>query len=211
MESLPIIVLGAGGHAKVVIDTMHQLNMNILGLTVRNAVLTGTMVLGEKILGTDAVVPDYGVDKIRLANAVGSVSSPGTRLELFERFMDQGYDFVSLVHPRATLCSSVTIGRGSQFFAGSVVQSGTHIGNNVIVNANATIDHDCHIGSHVHIASGAILCGAVTVGRSAYIGAGAIVKEGLSIGVNAIIAPGSVVLSDVPPNTRVSGHPAKRA
>lgn len=76
MDNLPVIILGAGGHAKVVVDTLHQLEREILGLTVRNDVLTGTRVLGEKILGTDSIVTDHPADTVQLANAVGSVTTP---------------------------------------------------------------------------------------------------------------------------------------
>lgn len=208
-QELPVIVLGAGGHAKVVIDTLNSLHTNILGLTVRNKVMKGTKVLGVEVLGTDDALEQYPAGTVMLANGIGSVGTLGTRTKLYEHFTDNGYQFMSAVHPRAIVAGDVTIGNGAQVFAGTIIQAGTSIGNNAIIGTNVTIDHDCHIGAHVHVSAGAILCGTASVSRYTHIGAGAIIREGVTIGRNCVVAPGAVVASDVPANTRVAGMPAR--
>ncbi len=94
-------------------------------------------------------------------------------------------------------------------FQGVIVQTNTRIGRHVIVNTAASVDHDCDVGDYVHVAPHATLCGFVTIERGCYIGAGATILPGVTVGENAIVGAGAVVVRDVPPNTVVTGVPAK--
>jgi sugar O-acyltransferase (sialic acid O-acetyltransferase NeuD family) len=205
--SYPVIIIGAGGHAKVLIDAL--LPAEVLGLTDANPERAGQLLLGLPVIGSDDVVAQYPPTTIRLVNGLGSVRAGYHRKSLFERFKREGYQFASVIHPSVVIARDVVLSEGVQIMAAAVVQSGCHIGKNTIINTRAVVDHDCHIGSHVHIAPGAILSGGVDVGENAHIGTGATVIQGIRIGRNSLVAAGAVVIRDVPEDVTVAGVPAR--
>jgi len=203
----PVIVIGGGGHAKVVVATLRELGAEVLGFTdtdPRRAALAGLARLG----GDEAVL-DYPPAEILLAQGLGSVQPAALRAQVFGKFKDLGYSFITLVHPAATVAADVEIGEGTVVFAGSVVQPGTRIGSNAILNTRCSVDHDCTIGPHVHIAPGATLSGGVMAADGCHIGIGAAVIQGISIGADALVGAGAVVLRDVIAGSRVFGVPAR--
>lgn len=208
--SLPVIILGAGGHAKVLIDTLLAASAVIAGIVAPNPTLAGTKILGVPLLGGDDVVTEYPPSEILLVNGLGSIGLPANRQQLFQRFKEMGYKFATVIHPSAVIASSVVLCEGAQIMAGVVIQPGTHIGINSIINTRASVDHDCIIGDHVHIAPGVTLSGGIKVGACSHIGTGATVIQGISVGAQSIIGAGSVVLQDVAPRITVVGVPAKR-
>lgn len=205
----PIIVLGAGGHAKVVIDTLLALGREIAGIADPDPETHGKDVLGVSVLGGEEAVEARAAGDISLANGVGSTGDTGRRKDVFERFRDKGYEFVSVVHPSAVVAAGVSPGHGAQIMAGAIIQPDCRIGENTVINTGTQVDHDCIIGDHVHIAPGALLGGNVQIGDGAHVGAGATVIQGCTIGADAMVAAGAVVVSDVPPGERVAGVPAK--
>lgn len=203
----PLIILGGGGHAKVLIKALLIQGRPILGFTDPNEACIS--VLDIPRLGDDTVIRRFAPEKARLVNGLGSIKSTEARRKLYDRFRTQGYLFESVVHPSAVIASDVRLEDGVQLMAGIVVQPGSCIGANTIVNTRATVDHDCLIGAHVHIAPGAVLSGGVRVEEGAHIGAGAILIQGVAIGRNSVIGAGAVVLKDVPPCVTVAGVPAR--
>jgi UDP-perosamine 4-acetyltransferase len=209
--SLPVIILGAGGHAKVLIEALKASSAQIIGVVDTNLALAGTIVHGVPVLGDDKEVFKYSCNALHLVNGVGSVGAPHRRKRLFEEFKAKGYFFATVVHTSAIIASQVKIGEGSQIMAGAVIQPGCIIGLNAIVNTNASIDHDCQIDDHAHVAPGATLSGNVLVGRSSHVGVGATISQGVNIGKDSIVGAGSVVLKNVPAGEKVYGVPAKVA
>lgn len=209
MADLPVIVLGAGGHAKVVIDTLLASGATILGITDRDPKTHGESILGIPVLGGDDTLSGHPVGSIVLANGIGSTGKITTRRRTFESFKEKGYEFLTVIHPSAILAGDVTLGEGAQVMAGAVLQPGVRIGRNAIVNTRASVDHDCVIGEHTHIAPGATLSGGIKTGEAVHIGAGATVIQGLQIGAGSVAAAGSVVLEDIPAGATVAGAPAK--
>ena len=207
MDALPIIVLGAGGHAKVLIDALLLGRATVLGVV---APESGRQVIaGLPALGGDEVVASYGARAVRLVNGVGSVARPARRREIYERFKSQGYVFQSVIHPSAIIARDVELGEGTQVMAGAVIQAGSRIGANSIINTRASVDHDCHIGAHVHVAPGVTLCGGVCIEEGAHLGSGSTVVQGVSIGSGCLVGAGSVVINDVPSGAAVAGVPAR--
>jgi sugar O-acyltransferase (sialic acid O-acetyltransferase NeuD family) len=204
----PVILLGGGGHAKVLAEILLRLNREIIGFTDPGA---GTTLFNTiPHLGTDEAVLDHGVDEVSLVNGLGSVGDSGARQKLFSTFSAKGYRFSGVSHPGAIISTmDVTTGQGCQILAGAVINPGTQLGENVIVNSGAVVEHDCQIGNHVHISPGAVICGNCTIGEGSHIGAGAVVIQGIEIGNGAIIAAGSVVISNVAPATLIAGVPGK--
>jgi len=204
---LPIIVLGGKGHAKVVIDMLLVQRRQIIGYCDLDP--DGQLVLGVPRLGDDEMILTFAPEKVRLANGIGSVRPSLSRSVVYERFVGKGYTFNQAIHPSAVVAADVQFGDGVQVMARAVLQPGTRVGVNTIINTSASVDHDCVIGSHVHISPGAVLCGHVRVGDGAHIGAGATIVQGRSVGTKSMVGAGAVVLDDVPPNVTVAGVPAK--
>lgn len=207
--SLPVIILGGGGHAKVLIDALLASSVVIAGVVDPDPVLAGTKILGVPVLGGDKVVNEYPPSKIQLVNGLGSVGLPANRQRLFERFKEMGYDFATVVHPSAVIASDVVLGEGAQIMAGAVIQPGSLIGINSVINTRASVDHDCIIGDNVHIAPGVTISGGVKIASGSHIGTGATVIQGISIGSNAVIGGGAVVVCDIPADVTAFGVPAK--
>jgi sugar O-acyltransferase (sialic acid O-acetyltransferase NeuD family) len=207
--SIPVIIVGGGGHAKVLIDILRLRSVAVIGIVDADPRQQGLSILGIPVIGNDDAVARYGATTVLLVNGLGSVGPTDRRQALFEKFKHRGYSFSSVIHPSAVIASDVAVGEGVQVMAGAIVQPGTSIGSNVIVNTRATVDHDCRIDDHVHLAPGVVLSGNVYVGAGAHIGTGATVIQGVKIGRGAVIGAGSVVLNDVLQKSTVVGSPAK--
>ncbi|WP_274362523.1 acetyltransferase [Paenibacillus thermotolerans] len=205
----PLVLLGGGGHAKVVAETALSQGNTIIGYTDLELRPDMTRMFGLRYLGTDEIFACEGVTDIYLLNGMGSVGKSLIRAELFVDFNRKGYKFATVVHSSAIVSPRSNISEGVQIMAGAVIQSGTVIGRNSIVNTGSKVDHDCRIGEHVHIAPGVTICGNVTVGDRVHIGAGSTVIQGITIGENSIVGAGAVILNDIPPNTLVVGVPGK--
>ncbi|WP_206810939.1 acetyltransferase [Paradesulfitobacterium ferrireducens] len=205
----PVIVLGAGGHAKVLIDTLLLGSAELVGVTDSNPRKLKDNVLGIPVLGTDEVVLEYSADKILLVNGLGTTSTMENRKNLFDVFKNRGYTFATVIHPSAVISDHAQIREGAQIMAGAIVQVGCSIGANTIVNTKVSIDHDCNIGANVHLAPGVTLSGGVHVAEGVHIGTGATVIQGVTIGKNALIGAGTLVLKDIAEGTTVVGVPAR--
>lgn len=207
--SAPIIIVGAGGHARVLIDALRALRRDVVGLVDANPASRGNVVFGIPVLGADDAVLRYATSEIELVNGVGSTGSTLLRRRLFDNFKERGFRFAIVTHPGAHIASQVTLREGAQVLAGAVVQVGSMVGRNAIINTNASVDHDCQVGAHVHVAPGATLCGEVRVGDGAHVGAAVCVLQGVELGAECVVGAGAVVLNDVPPGHRVAGVPAR--
>jgi sugar O-acyltransferase (sialic acid O-acetyltransferase NeuD family) len=205
----PVIIIGAGGHAKVLIETLRLCSVQMLGITDSDPERTGTEVLDVRVIGNDTVIEGYSAGSVLLVNGLGSIDIPKRRKDVFEAFKVRGFTFATIIHPTAVVASDVVLGEGAQVMAGAVIQPGSRIGMNTIINTNATVDHDCRIGDHVHLAPGVVLSGAVRIDDVSHLGTGAVVIQGVTVGPHTLVGAGSVVVRDVSGNTAVVGVPAK--
>jgi sugar O-acyltransferase (sialic acid O-acetyltransferase NeuD family) len=193
----PVILLGSGGHARVVLAALRRQNSEIIGLVDPNLAAESEY-LNLKVLGADKAVFDYQPDQIELVNGIGSIpGDTGLRCKLFNDFQQRGYRFKTLIDNSVLFFEDVEIGEGSQLMPGVIIQCGTKIASNSIINTGAIIEHDCRIGSHVHVAPGSVLCGAVEIGDKVHIGAGATVIQGIRIGSGSVIGAGCIVTREV--------------
>ena len=188
MTKKALILIGGGGHAKVIIDALKGQNkLSIFGILDKN-VPAGKAVLNIKVLGDDSLLEDLfrkGIKKAFIC--IGSVGDVSTRQKIYKKVKSIGYELPYIVHPQAYIADGVFIGEGSFLAAGVIVNPGTKIGKNVIINTKASVDHDCNIGDFVHIAPGSILGGNVNVGNNVHVGMGAIVIQGAVIEENVFI------------------------
>lgn len=209
--SLPVLILGAGGHARVLLDALLLCSRQVVGILDADPELKGKLILGVPVLGGDREAGRFGCDEVELVNGIGSVGSLTRRAGLFKEYLALGYRFASVVHPAAVLARDVELGMGAQVMAGAVLQVGARIGANSIVNTRAAVDHDCRIGSHVHLAPGVTLSGGVVVEDEVHIGTGATVIQGVSIARGSTVGAGALVLRNVKEGVTVFGVPAREA
>jgi sugar O-acyltransferase (sialic acid O-acetyltransferase NeuD family) len=208
-QTSPVIIVGGGGHAKVLISAMRAANMEIQGIADSDPKLKGKSVLGIPVLGDDGWLADQNPKKTSLVLGVGSVAIPEARKKLFENLKKKGFSFKTVIHPTAIVADEVKIGEGAQIMAGAIIQPGTQISDNVIVNTGVIVDHDCVLGTHVHLAPGVTLSGGVEVGAESHLGTGAVVKQGIRIGRKCLVGAGSVVVEDLPDGVTAKGVPAR--
>lgn len=201
--SRPVIVIGGGGHAGVVIDLLRLREHEVVGVVDPALVGSTDHCHGVELLGDDSVVISHDSQAVALANGVGSTASTDGRAAVFQKFSNKGYAFLTLVHPSAVVASNVKLGEGCQVMAGAVLQCGVTLAGNVLVNTRAAIDHDCRIGANVHVAPGATLSGNVVVEDDVHIGTGAVVVQSVTIGRGSHIGAGAVAAQDLPAKSLV--------
>lgn len=205
------VVLGGGGHARVLVDGIRSSGAaDLVGVLDSDRTLWGKKLLDVPILGGDDLLPEL-VRKgtTHFAVGLGAVKDNRPRARLFELGVKHGLIPLTVIHPSAVCSSWAKLGAGSVLFPKAVVNAGAVLGRNVIVNTGAIVEHDCILGDHVHVATGAELASTVRVDSFAHIGAGATVRQCLSIGEGAVVAAGAVVVDAVNPWTVVMGVPAR--
>jgi sugar O-acyltransferase (sialic acid O-acetyltransferase NeuD family) len=200
-----LVIIGAGGHGKVVADIALKMNKweSISFLDDNKSIKS---LSGFDVIGTIGDALNYK-DEADFFVAIGNNAK---REALLKEFFDKGFSIVSLVHPNCILGSDVTIEVGTVIMAGVVVNSSTHIGKGCILNTQCNIDHDNIIEDYVHISPGVNLAGTVFIGSHSWIGIGSTVSNNVKIVSCCIIGAGSLVLKDITvPGTYV-GAPVQR-
>ncbi len=204
MES--VWILGSGGHAKVVIETIRMQGIcEPAGVLDDDPFRLGASVLGVPVLGSTRL---DDLSRLDVSTAVIAIGSNRVRWQIAER-MDGKVAWLVTAHPASVVSRSAKIGEGTVVFAGAIVQPDVVIGRHVIVNTSSSIDHDCTIGDYAHIAPGVHLAGDVSVEEGAFLGIGSVVLPGRRIGAWATVGAGAVVTRDVPAGVTAIGSPAR--
>ncbi|NTU31058.1 acetyltransferase [Brevibacillus sp. HB1.1] len=201
-----IIVIGGGGHAKVLIEILLSQAREVIGYT---DFIDHGDIYGVPCLGNDSKIEHYLAENIVLVNGLGSTGDNTRRKHLYDLYKEKGYKFTSVIHPSAIISPSVVIDEGVQIMAGVIIQADCYIGSNSIINTRASVDHDSKIGKHVHIAPGVILSGGVEVQEGTHLGTGSVVIQGILVGKESLVGAGAVVIKNIPDRVKVAGVPAK--
>lgn len=206
---MDLLIVGAGGHAKVVIETVRCMygSEKSVGIVSSAANSIGHNILGVPIVGTDEDISSFFTNGC--SQAFIAVGNNTIRHRLARELEAHGFEFPVLIHPSSVISPSSTIMPGTLIAAGAVIQPDTIIGHHVIVNTAASVDHDCVIEDYAHIAPGARLAGSTIVHCGAHLGIGSVTIQGISIGENSIIGAGSVVIRDVSDHWVAYGNPCK--
>jgi sugar O-acyltransferase (sialic acid O-acetyltransferase NeuD family) len=198
-----VLVIGAGGHATVVIDILRCSGIEPAGLVDDDDALQGKRVGGVPVIGRLAELGSGSFDA-----AIVAIGDNHVRAEVSERLRSAGTKVISAVHPSSVISPTASIGPGTMICAGAVVNPHAEIGEGVILNTACSVDHHSQIGPFAHIAPGAHLGGHCRVGIAALVGLGSSLLPGTRIGSFATVGAGSVVLEDVDEGATVIGNPA---
>lgn len=207
-ELKPVLVLGGGGHTRVLIDTLNCQNRTIAGV-LSSSLSIGSEVFGHCVLGDDTFLKTVDVSLFEVVLGVGGIKSTDLRVELYELVKMHGFRVATVIHPSAIIADGVQLGEGAQVMAGAVLQPGVEVGANAIVNTRASLDHDVLVRSHAHIAPGVICSGGVEIGVGSHVGTGAVIIQGVKVGEGCLVAAGSVVVNDLSAGEAVKGVPAR--
>ncbi len=188
-----VVILGAGGHAKVIADIVKKLGDEIIGFLDDNNDIQGSLIYDDKkVLGT---TQEEFIKKYSDCYFVIGIGSNKIR-----KIISNKYSYLkwyTAIHPNAVIASDAIIGEGSVVMAGAVINSGTIIGRHCIINTCSSLDHDNVLGDFVHISVGAHLAGTVIIGECTWICSGATVINNITINSNNIIGAGAVVINDI--------------
>lgn len=204
-----VVVVGAGGHGRVVLDILLQAGRyRPVAFIDSNTRLHNRRVDGLPVLGDVGALPKVR-DECEVTGAIVAIGDNGVRRAFAEEIEGLGIELINAIHPSANIARNVTLGRNIVVAAGALVCAHCQIGDSVILNTGSIVDHETMIGTAAHVCPGARIAGRVTVEAGAFIGIGATVIQSLRIGCEAIIGAGAVVTRNVPPMTTVVGVPAK--
>jgi len=196
---MKIVVVGAGGHSKVIIDAIQATNLyDVVGVLSHGG---ETRVLGVPVIGGDDTLPALAQQGVE--GAFIAIGDNKIRQKLSDAILAFGLMLVNVIHPSAVIAPSVMLGRGIAVLANAVINADSRIGDNVIVNTGATVDHDALIGVNVHIAPGCHLAGNVCVGAGTFLGIGTCVIPNIVIGEGVITGAGTTIYCDVEDGRKV--------
>jgi acetyltransferase EpsM len=200
-----VAVAGAGGHAKVVADALLlRGESDLIGFFDDDRELWGRRIFGYPVMGPVAAWSTHAIDRLVIA-----VGNNHRRKLLFERLVTSGAVLMTVVHPSAIIGRDVIFGVGAVVLGGVLVNAGSTIADNVILNTACSIDHDNHIDAHSHIGPGVHTAGDVRIGEGAFLGVGANVLPAVSVGAWSIVGAGAVVTRNVEDHAKVAGNPAR--
>ena len=201
-----VVVIGAGGHAKVVVELIRaQGRYDVVGCT--DPAPERGDVVGAPILGGDDILPDLYAQGVR--HCFVALGDNPLRMKVARRVTSLGFELINAISPNAIVSPTARLGHGVAVMAGAVINAATVVEDLAIINTRSVVDHDCQIGEAAHVAPRAALAGGVRIGPLAFVGAGATIVPGISVGESSIIGAGATVISNLGPNLVAVGVPAR--
>ncbi|MBS6559183.1 MAG: NeuD/PglB/VioB family sugar acetyltransferase [Clostridiales bacterium] len=197
-----LILIGAGGHSKSVVDSIEKLQYKLCGFIDENK---KGVHLGLPIFGTQIEdIPNY-----KEFSYFVSIGDVGYRKMWFDKIIDKGLNVINIIDSSAIISSSARIGIGNFVGKMAVINADAEIGNNNIINTKALIEHECKVGDHNHLSTNSVINGNVIVEDSIFMGSSSVCNGQLKIGHGSVIGSGSVIIEDVPEMVTVVGVPAR--
>lgn len=196
MIKTPILLLGAGGHARACIDVLEQEDRFSVAGLVGLPHEVGTRILGYPVLGTDTDVLALLGDCANALVTVGQIKGPEPRMRLFDLIEKFRCPAPTIVSPRAYVSNHAKLGAGTIVMHGAVINAGATVGRNCIINSQSLIEHDCVIADHCHIATAVAINSGVQIGAGTFVGSNSSVRQSINIGQRCLIGMGQRVLAD---------------
>ena len=196
MTKAPILLVGAGGHARACIDVIEQEGSFVVAGLVGQPHEVGTRMLGYSVLGTDADLPALRGDYANALVSVGQIKTSESRMRLFDLLEQSGYALPSIVSPRAYVSPHARLGAGTIVMHGAIINAGAVVGRNCIINSHSLVEHDAVIADHCHIATAAAINSGVHIGAGTFVGSNSSVRPCTNIGERCLIGMGQRVLAD---------------
>lgn len=210
MNREKILLIGMGGHAKSIIDSLEAKKCYEIAGFIENRKID-KMYKNYPILGTDEHLEYYYEQGIKKAFiAIGFMGKGNIREKLYNKLKKIGYQLPSIIDKTALCAKDIEIEEGSFIGKGAILNSGVKVKKMAIINSGAIVEHECQVGAFSHIAVGGVLCGSCEIGEHTLIGANATIIQERKIGDNVIIGAGSVVLKDIASNSIAYGNPCKK-
>jgi len=197
-----LLILGVGGHARTVLESILSSSYEILGLIDINYKKQKEEILGVNVIGGIEILKNYNPKKTSISIAIGDNA---IREKWFLKLKALGFILPSFIHPTAILSKYTDIGEGVYIGCGSIVNTNVIIGDNVIVNTGVIVEHEVKIGENCHLAPGVKVGGRVTIGSNTFIGIGSSTADYITIGQDVIIGAGSVIVKNVKDSSKVVG------
>lgn len=201
VERRAVVLLGAGGHAKVLVGLLRAAGRRIAAVLDDDPDAQGRLILGLSVAG----ILDDAADFERTESLV-AVGDNALRKDIVRKRITA--QWTAAVHPSAWVDPTATVSPGAVVCAGAVVQPEAQIGSHSIVNSGATVDHECVVGPFAHVGPGANLAGGAIVGEGAFVGTGAVVNPACRLGEWSTLGAGAVLVRDLARNTLATGVPA---
>lgn len=198
--SKEVIVIGAGGHGKVIADIIIKSGDRVIGFLDDGCIEKN--ILGYPILGKTEDCLKYKDKEFFVA-----IGNNAVRKKISEKY--NMLKFYTAIHPSAVIAMDVEIGEGSCVMAGVVINTSARIGKHCIINSGSVVEHDNKLADFVHLSPGAVLCGTVSVGECTHIGGGATVKNNTNISGDTVIGVGAAVVKDIDISGVYCGVPAR--
>ena len=201
--SKKLVIIGAGGHGKVIADIAKLNNYDhIMFLDDNDSVVSCG---GYDVVGKTASFMQH-----KDSDFVVAIGNATVRRNIQTILLENGVTIVTLIHPNAVVAEDVKIGLGSVVMAGAIINPGATIGDGCIINTASSVDHDCTISDYVHIAVGAHLSGTVDVGENTWVGTGAVISNNISVCADCIIGAGAVIIKDIEISGTYVGVPVRK-
>ena len=201
MSREPLLLLGAGGHARSCIDVIEEEGRFAIAGLVGLREEVGTKVLGYAVLGHDADLPALLGEYRNALVTIGQIKSPDLRTRLFDEARKSGCEFPVIVSPLAHVSRHATVGVGTIVMHGAIVNAAAAVGRNCIINSHALVEHDAVVEDHCHISTSAAVNSGVRVSTGTFVGSNSSVRQSVTIGERSVIGMGERVLRDCDPRT----------
>lgn len=199
-----LIIVGAGGYAKSVLDSVDHMNFQMVGF-LDDIKPKGSDHQGFPVLGNTIDCLEHPEEYVYFV-AIGNNSK---RKAWFDKLKERNLSLINVIDKSALVSQAATIGEGSFIGKLAILNHGSSVGDNCVINTRALVEHGCHIKDHVNISTNATLNGDVICEEGSFVGSGTVINGQLTIGTWALVGSGAVVIKDVKPHTTVVGVPAK--
>jgi sugar O-acyltransferase (sialic acid O-acetyltransferase NeuD family) len=209
MAKKEILLLGAGGHCKSVIEAIESQNEFHIAGILDMPEKVGQTVLGYPVIGSDENIAEWIAKIPNAVVTVGQLKSAAVRIRLYTRLKEVGANLPVIVASSAYVSRHASISEGTVVLHQAFVNAGASIGVNAIINSAAIVEHDAMIGDHTHVSTGARINGDCIIGNEVLIGSNAVLRNGINIESKVVVGAGAVVVKNVSKGLTVVGNPAK--